>query len=395
MESLKKRFDILLKKYEARKSFFVNKVERWGKKRNKKWYLQGKELLQVLEKESGQLKEMFVNAEGIVKKTLKTKLKDFKKAYKQIHEATKPEWRQWIEALVIAGVIAFVLRSFLFGLYHVPTGSAEPTVLVGDRVWGNKLAYMFGDKPARGDLVIFDEPRFKYSKSSWVQNAWQKYVGIPVSLLGLEAGPINVVKRVIACPGDKIEGRVEEGKPVIYLNEKKLDEPYVNPYPLILLVKSTGFISLKSIGPFVIPSFLRLTYVPVQYTYVPEKSFEKQPFYNIKKSEIISPILTKPYTSCYKDQEKTCNADVFGPFRINKGKYWVMGDSRKNSQDSRWFGFLDEKLIHGRLSFIIFSIDSQEPFWLLELIKHPIDFWFKYVRWNRFFKKPVLVTREK
>jgi len=63
-----------------------------------------------------------------------------------------------------------------------------------------------------------------------------------------------------------------------------------------------------------------------------------------------------------------------------------MGDSRKNSVDSRWWLFLDEDFIHGRASFIIYSIDSQEAFWLFDLIKHPIDFWTKHVRWNRFFR---------
>jgi hypothetical protein len=78
--------------------------------------------------------------------------------------------------------------------------------------------------------------------------------------------------------------------------------------------------------------------------------------------------------------------DIFGPIKLQEGQYWVMGDSRKNSNDSRFWGPLDEKYIHGRASFIIYSIDSGEAFWLFDLIKHPIDFWFKYIRWNKIFK---------
>jgi hypothetical protein len=77
---------------------------------------------------------------------------------------------------------------------------------------------------------------------------------------------------------------------------------------------------------------------------------------------------------------------VFGPLTVPDGKYWMMGDSRKNSRDSRWWHFLDRERIHGRASFIIYSIDSEEAFWLFELIKHRINFWTKSIRFNRFFK---------
>ena len=394
MKKLKRTFERLLARFARRKSYFERTVETWGKKGRKQWHEKGKALLSQLEKEASEIKTMFTDAGAAVgQAAVKTRIKLFKKLFKQLHESTKPAWRQWLEALLIAGAIALLLRNFIFGLYHVPTGSAEPTILVGDRVWGNKLAYIF-DKVKRGDLVIFDNPKFKYSKTSMIQRGWQKYVGVSIPLLGLKSGPINVVKRVIAIPGDWIEGRVEDGKTVVYLNGEKLDEPYVNPYPLIWLDKKVGFLPFKKIGPLPIPSFLRERSVGdgVWYTYVPGVPFEEQPYYNMKKSEVIQipgyPSFRLPYTPSAKSFGGEESADSFGPMRIPEGKYWVMGDSRKNSHDSRWFKFLDEKYVHGRLSFIIYSIDSQEPFWLFELIKHPIDFWGKAIRWNRFFKRP-------
>jgi hypothetical protein len=63
-----------------------------------------------------------------------------------------------------------------------------------------------------------------------------------------------------------------------------------------------------------------------------------------------------------------------------------MGDNRKNSRDSRWWQFLDAEYIRSRASFVMWSIDSDEAFWFFDLIKHPIDFFTKHVRWNRFFK---------
>ena len=78
--------------------------------------------------------------------------------------------------------------------------------------------------------------------------------------------------------------------------------------------------------------------------------------------------------------------DIFGPIKVPDGKYWVMGDSRKNSKDSRFFGLLDEDRIYGRASFVVFSVDSLESFWFFEFIKRPISFWTKSIRWDRFFK---------
>ncbi|MBU1007740.1 signal peptidase I [Candidatus Dependentiae bacterium] len=399
MIKLKKRFEEMVAMFGKRKPFFEKTIARWGERGKTEWHDKGQAILDRLEKEAAELRELFADAGSAVKKTaVKARVKLFKKMFKQLHESTKPSWRQWLEALLIAGFVALLLRNFLFGLYHVPTGSAEPTILVGDRVWGNKLAYAF-DTVKRGELVIFDDPRFKYSKSSWLHRSWQKYVGLGVPLLGLKQGPINLVKRVVAVPGDWIEGRVEAGKTVIYLNDKKLDEPYVNPYPLIWLDKRAGLLPFSKIGPFPIPRFLQERSVPdgVRYTFVPGVPFEEQPYYTMDKAEVIQipgyPTFSLPYTPSLKAFGQA-SADEFGPMRIPEGKYWVMGDSRKNSHDSRWFGLLDEKCVHGRLSFIIYSIDSQEPLWLFELLKHPIDFWKNSVRWNRFFKSPGFVVKK-
>ncbi|MFC1894999.1 signal peptidase I, partial [Candidatus Dependentiae bacterium] len=384
-------------KFKFKKDFFENKIQRWKEKNNKKFYEHGSSLLEELKKLAQIINEEFVStAENQPdKKELNYKIKQFKKLYKQLNEITKPVWRQWIEAIVVAGTLVFVLRTFIFGLYHVPTGSAEPTILVGDRIWGNKMIYYF-NKVKRGDCVIFDSPEFIYDKSSSINHLWQKYIGLPIPVLGLSDGPVNWVKRVIAVPGDTIEGKIENGKTAIYLNGKKLDESaYVNPYPLIGLAKKSGIIDLPDFGPISFPSFLKKNIRSVYYTYDPEKSFEEQPFYNMKENEVIrrydgSPLFRKPHFPTYEFSSTTgefgSSIDSFGPIKLPEGKYWVMGDSRKNSKDSRYWEFLDEDLIHGRASFIIYSIDSEQPLWLFELLNHPIDFWIKSIRWNRFIK---------
>lgn len=309
-------------------------------------------------------------------------MKDMKKT---LHK--KSALREWGEAIIVAVILAFVLRTFLFGIYTVPSGSAEPTILVGDKVWANKFVYLF-QKPRRGEFIIFDNVNFQFDESSTIKRLWQKYIGIPLPLFGLGAGPDNVVKRVIALPGDKIEGKIEDGKPVIYLNDKKLDEPYLNPYPLIRVQRTKGFFETDSFGPFKLPEWLGFKYMIDNHvglcTYDPSKSFEDQIYYKLAPTEVVkdkftgSPLVIPPHTPT--------DADVFGPFVVPDGMYWGMGDSRNNSGDSRYFGFIDESLIHGRASFIIMSIDSSEAFFLYDLLKHPIDFWTKKVRWGRLFR---------
>ena len=376
MKKFERSFNKYFSKYLSNKNLFEN----FTKSSSGKMKSKAKELLDLLQNLGNEINESFEKNMEVPR----NKINKFKNTYKEMNELRKPVWRQWFEALIVVLPLVFILRNFVFGLYHVPTGSAEHNILVGDRLWGNKFIYFFKDVE-RGDFVIFDNPEFNYENKNPIKKFWQKYIGFGVPVLDLPNGPDNWVKRVIAVPGDTIEGRIEDGKTVVYRNGKKLNEPYVNPYPLIRLIKTTGFFDVNSnLGLF---DFLRKNRKLVNYTYVPDVELSKQPFYFMTKNEIYrdpitwQPVLSKSHTPTYNEFGQ--NVDLFGPIKIPEGKYWVMGDSRKNSRDSRFWGFLDESLIHGRASFIIYSVDSEEPFWLLELLKHPIDFWTKYFRWNR------------
>lgn len=392
MNKLQAKFEKLYTTYQERRAHFKATIQDFTSWGTKKLRLRGLALLEEADVLARELREGFaVTAEGraAYAEGAYKKVKRLGRVYKELHEMTKPWWRQWLEAVGMALFLALILRNFVFGLYHVPTGSAESNILVGDRIWGNKMAYFYSDVK-RGDLVIFDNPQFPLDRKGTLNYYWQRYIGFPIPLLGLGTGPDNWVKRVIAVPGDTIEGRIEDGKTAVYLNGTKLKEAYVNQFPLIYVEKDRGIIPFDTFGPLQVPSFLRREVRPAKYSFDPSKSLDEQPFYKLRPEEVMHhPLTGQPvleHTGTPSTDYNGRVVDTFGPYVIPPGKYWVMGDSRKNSVDSRFWMFLDESLVHGRASFIIYSIDSEEPFWLFELIKHPIDFWTRSVRYDRFVR---------
>jgi signal peptidase I len=295
--------------------------------------------------------------------------------------------------------LVFLIRTFGFGLYQVPTGSMETTMLVGERFFADKFTYLFS-KPKRGDIIAFNDILFQYSTNPlklWFEN----YV----------YGPSNVTKRVIGLPGERVRGTVENGRPVIYINDVKLEEPYINQYPLIYVYKEDKDVLVKKIdaelskmlrGRAVDPTLIdawrkeKLSkYIGLQ-SYDPNVSDDKQPFYRISSKQIVKgqygeKELLYPGTPCHPMHERKgydkSYWDGSDEFYVELGadQYWVMGDNRLGSKDCRSFGPIKSSLIHGKIIFRIWSVDSDESWWILDLIKHPIDFWQR-VRWNRFFQ---------
>lgn len=308
-----------------------------------------------------------------------------------------------IKELVVLILIVFIIRTWGFGLYQVPTGSMETTILVGERFFADKFTILFS-APKRGDVIAFNEPGtiFNYSDNT-LQYLFQMYVW----------GPQNLTKRVIGVPGDKLKGVIEDGKPVIYINDKKFDEPYLNKYPLIRIWESDlqdivkqaenevsealrkGLIHQASVSDMMHGCMLMKT---VLRSFDPKVPWELQPFYRIKPDRIVMGTDGKPADIKYpgtpesrkrepQAQGKNIWGDNSDEFYVELGsnEYWCMGDNRLGSSDSRTFGPVDGKLIHGKIVFRIWSIDSDESWWILDLIKHPIDFWTR-VRWSRFFQ---------
>ncbi len=314
-----------------------------------------------------------------------------------------------LKEIVVILSIVFIVRTWGFGLYQVPTGSMETTMLVGERFFADKFTPIFM-KIKHGDVISLNDPLFNYSDNS-LQRLWQKYVW----------GPSNWTKRVIGLPGDIIEGKVEDGKPVVYRNGQKLDETYVNKYPLIAEYKKDpaalkkearklllqGRISVETMNAY--PSYF------INWrSYDPAFSYRDQPFYRIDPNLVVKNPLTgdpefkKPFepidkqVNCpragrYGKSHWSCSDEFY--VELGPNQYWLMGDNRRGSQDSRFFGPINGDLIHGKIVLLIMSIDQKNgwkilnwsfinpifdfsTWWIADLLAHPIDFW-KRVRWSR------------
>ncbi len=107
----------------------------------------------------------------------------------------------WVEVIVIAIALAWVLNTFVIINATVPSGSMENTIMPGDRLFGLRLTYYFSD-PQRGDIAVFHYP---------VDEALGKKT--------------NFIKRVIGLPGETVE--IRDAKIYINGSDTPLDEPYL------------------------------------------------------------------------------------------------------------------------------------------------------------------------
>ncbi len=222
---------------------------------------------------------------------------------------------------------------------------------------------------------------------------YQEYVGWPI----WPWGPMNWTKRIIGIPGDHVQGVIEDGQAVVYLNGKKLDEPYLNNNPLLALYDADPTKTYE---------------VKIDWrSYVPNKPFDDQPYYRINSDLIakayqlnpafikasgatVTPdgmLLKEPGTPIESDERRMIRrGDSYWTYtdeydiHLGPNQYWCMGDNRRGSHDCRFFGPIERRLIQGKIVFRIWSIDSNESWWIVDLIKHPIDFW-RRMRWSRFF----------
>ncbi|MDE2598562.1 MAG: signal peptidase I [Rhodocyclaceae bacterium] len=218
--------------------------------------------------------------------------------------APDPVWVEWGASFFPVILAVFFLRSFLVEPFKIPSGSMLPTLLVGDFILVNKYTYGVRlpviDKkvvemshPERGDVIVF---RYPPNPS------------------------LDYIKRVIGVPGDKI----------VYRNKHLT----INGQP----------VATRQIDDF-LASGLSYTSRYIEHL----GNVEHEILIDEHSSVNAQPIVRYPYlNNCqYNTDGVSCV--------VPAGHYFVMGDNRDNSQDSRFWGFVPDENIVGKAFFIWFN----------------------------------------
>jgi signal peptidase I len=200
-------------------------------------------------------------------------------------------WRQWLQPILLAAAVVLPLKSSLAEWNYVPSGSMLPSLMPGDLVWVNKVAYdlklpfttrhlaTWGD-PRRGDVAVFYSP----------------------------ADGVRLVKRVIGLPGDEIEARG--------------DRLWINGVPVDYALLPAGAPPAAAGGKVLLA----------------QEALAGRPH----------PVQVLPNRRALR---------TFGPVRVPSGCYFMMGDNRDDSHDSRFFGSVPRASVIGRASRVIASVD--------------------------------------
>ena len=134
-----------------------------------------------------------------------------------------PFWLELPLLVIVALVVAVLIKTFLVQAFWIPSSSMEETLQVNDRVLVNKLAYQFGDL-GRGQVIVFDDPR-------GLDREGESFVGAVVrnvaESIGLSTPRSEFIKRVVGLPGETVE--IKDG--VVLIDGIPLDEPYVTDGP--------------------------------------------------------------------------------------------------------------------------------------------------------------------
>ena len=214
----------------------------------------------------------------------------------------QPWWLDWTAGLFPVIAIVFVLRSFLFEPFKIPSGSMIPTLLVGDLILVNKFTYGIrlpvinkkitqGTPPQRGDVMVFRYP---------------------------PQPSMDYIKRVVGVPGDEIA----------YLNKRLT----VNGKP----VETTA-----------LPDFLDED--TMRYFKQYDEHLGAKPHRMINNPDVPAFIQG---ASDYAFREN-CRYSVEGVVcKVPEGHYFMMGDNRDNSLDSRYWGFVPDANIVGKAFFV-------------------------------------------
>lgn len=221
--------------------------------------------------------------------------------------------REWTEFIVTLVLMVFFIRVTTVEAFRIPTGSMEDTLLVGDFLLVNKFIY--GIRTPDWIGVPFTDIGFKIPSCKLPGPRDVKQGDIIVFKYPRDPD-LNYIKRCIAGPGQTLQIIDRE----VYVDGEKMPVP-----------EHSKFTSRQPLPP------------------------------GIMERGIFSP------------KNTSWNHDNYGPITVPEGHYFVMGDNRDNSADSRYWGYLKEEDIVGQALIIYFSWNKHAP----------LHRFYEMIRWNR------------
>jgi signal peptidase I len=221
---------------------------------------------------------------------------------------SQPWWLEWTAGLFPVIVTVFLLRSFLFEPFKIPSGSMIPTLLVGDLILVNKYHYGLrvpvintkiteGSKPERGDVMVFRYP---------------------------PQPSLDYIKRVVGVPGDT----------VAYLNKR--------------LTINGQVVETSALPDFLDEDSMRYF-----------KQFEEK--LGDKPHRLLNDANRPAFVQVQPNffGAEGCSYTVEGvTCKVPEGHYFMMGDNRDNSLDSRYWGFVPDANIVGKAFFVWMNFSS-------------------------------------
>jgi signal peptidase I len=139
-------------------------------------------------------------------------------------------WRELPIILGLALLLSLLIKTFLVQAFYIPSGSMEDTLLVGDRVFVNKLTTRIGEIH-RGDIVVFKDPGGWLDEPEPVEGVGRVRKAIRDGLVFIGLAPSDtgddLIKRVIGVGGDHVACCDADGR--VTVNDVALDEPYIFP----------------------------------------------------------------------------------------------------------------------------------------------------------------------
>jgi signal peptidase I len=285
----------------------------------------------------------------------------------------------WIDAIASAVLIVLVINQYLLQAYQIPSPSMEPSLLVSDRIFVNKIVYgpelipgmlkMPGFKlPERGDVIIFESP--EYISSGPLKDILQRIIYmVTLSIVDIDKDEYGqpkhhfLIKRAIGMPGDRLrmrEGNVEILTPgeSTWMPESKLKESLGMSYPSYRSINPDEYKLFQEEG---VGIALQLAGLPATH----EQQGAISRYYEVTQDSNGSPHFRLIALNDEKEVElwqsrtewalEPFNFDKQSEWRLLQEGYYVpqgrifpMGDNRDNSRDARYFGTVSLDKVLGK-----------------------------------------------